>query len=1074
MSTKRHTVIGLLLLAFLATSARAQTLDDFMGDAAVSCPAPPHQVTATCSQASGSTTQTCTVPTGDGVNYGTNEPIMLLGSGTSLDYVFNGTTAQAGTSYVSNIIGDTLTLTAPSAAATTLTNVSVTLQPGHYYVPVDGSGNPVAFTTPWGSRTDICTPEGHWFWDKSISGQCVSLTSDSCAAGPTTSSANTTRASNVATLTIATASYRWNVGQPIQVTNCTDTTYDVTGAQVLSLSSNGLVFTYSDPGTNDSTGTTNCKIEGYGWNPPKYAGYGGSEPDTRCNTQLGEMARYVAIGFNSTGEDSDLYAVAGNKIGCTAGTGRWYPVFTGVSTPAASRYPGVNLWGQASQPVKIPVYTIIPSITGFSTARVQMDWADPHWLTWMDTNWNQPGRGSFTSANYPWMIATVFDDTDNMQQTHATGLWHTAPPGSGFSGADPALLTLYSAPQITTSNEALYTNAIWTTPLLYPDSAVYTKDLAATPPPSCPETAPCSLADTLRIEYGTIAALNAAWGTSYTTFGSTQTVYTNQTVSTPSSYPFNTNVTPRSVEVCLIPSAGTWIANCESGSANGVMVAGDCALGAVDCPAGTAGTAQFLAPPSCFNGGTANYYQNTGIVCTDPNGDIEQVTAVTGLGQTGTAAPSYPANTSCSGSQTTVTGLVTFTCVGPKITGTLTYSTGASAFTVGGSGTLSETLSVNYTTGGWHAGGKGLEDEDGTGASGVGITVTNGLNLVCPQTYATGISVTAYETEVAFQITGANYWAFALTSGTTSDPAPAFSVTQGATITGSDGIRWEMLGTPVSDASNGDFRVACPAYNPVNAKIASDLHGYDQQFFNAYYGGLGHVVRTNFPGLLNFGVNYGMLSYNAPTWKEGLIAANEFTDGAFVGSIAALQTPTLQAQAPLSKLTIDYITDHFHRPIITEPFMGSCNGDWQGYVHACGGTSFVQYPGLTARANGWYTIINNELTYTAPNGVRPFTGIAWWTDHNNDNGSTTGETSFALLDFMDNRLDGHENVTASVPCSPPLAALTCGGEVPGLPWLGVDEEHITQGIDAGFSLPYSGPPSGRPTAPSKRVFIWGQ
>lgn len=1075
---KKHTAFAfVLLLLGVCQTAIAQTLDLFNGDTAVSCPvsqnpnAPGYSVSgASCSQLG--TQVTCTLPAGQGANFSKLQAIKISNSGTAIDTTFNAVSAMWGEDTITNITGDTITLTSPATA--TVSAVTAVFADGHAYVPEDASGNVLTVAVPGqGNRRIVCTPQNHYFFALGVSNVCSSLVNGNCSFGAAiTSSVNTTRAANVATLTvnIASASVRFfNQGQSVSITNCANTAYNSTPTKIINLSGT-MVITYANVGPDDPAGTTGCKLQAFGWNPAKYTTFAGTQPDPRCNSELGEVARYVAMGFTlGTGEVSDGYAAdptasGACNVGASNGGTRWYPEFTQQTTPAASRYPGVNLWGCSTQPVKIPYYTVQPNIVGKNTTLVLLDWAEPEWTQWTNCNWNpSTGHNPIKLAETPGMFAIVFDDSDNMSQTRSAGAIPSV--GLGVPVPDPAIITLYSAPQISISNKALYTNGIWTTPLVFADPCNYSKDLATecglSAPTVCNSTQPCSLADFLRIKYTTVGALNAVWNTSYTTFGSARTQHLAEAHALTDTALTNSGVIKRSVQITITPSGGS-----------GLIVTGDCTFGMTDCPTGTAGQGTFLAPPPCFNGGSANFYLTTGIICTDPNGDIEQVTNTVGGGSTATAVPSWPLNTNCSGTQTTVSNNVTFTCRGPKITGTITYSTGAIALTAGGAGVLptGEVLKVNYSTGsGWDSGGTcsnciGVEDDDGLGGRG-GISFVNGVNPVCPQPYTTGIVVTAYQTEVSFVSGGANFWAMATSSGTTSDPAPAFTTNPTDLVTGSDGIHWEIIGPPTSDASNGvNFKNACGVYNLANATIFADLESWDEQFFDFYFKNL-HTV-TSLYHVLDFGVNFGLGSYNSPTWIGGLKAANQYTDGAFVGTQSYFAAPTI---APLSKLSIDYETNYFKHPIFIEPFLGSCAGDWQGQIKSCT-NSQTNFNGLVARANVWYNIISGMLAYQSPDGARPWNGAMWWPDHANDQGGG----SFALIDFNDNRIDGVENVTAVVPCDPPLSSLSCGGELSTVPWNGINEETCSHCIVPANALPYGAPPVAAPTPLLNRhhAIIW--
>ena len=56
--------------------------------------------------------------------------------------------------------------------------------------------------------------------------------------------------------------------------------------------------------------------------------------------------------------------------------------------------------------------------------------------------------------------------------------------------------------------------------VLYKDPTVYSKTAMASPPSNCSTATPCSLRTYLSNKYGTISALNSAWGSNYSTFDS--------------------------------------------------------------------------------------------------------------------------------------------------------------------------------------------------------------------------------------------------------------------------------------------------------------------------------------------------------------------------------------------------------------------------------------------------------------------------------------------------------------------------------------------------------------------------
>jgi hypothetical protein len=64
----------------------------------------------------------------------------------------------------------------------------------------------------------------------------------------------------------------------------------------------------------------------------------------------------------------------------------------------------------------------------------------------------------------------------------------------------------------------------------------------------------------------------------------------------------------------------------------------------------------------------------------------------------------------------------------------------------------------------------------------------------------------------------------------------------------------------------------------------------------------------------------------------------------------------------------------------------------------------------------------------AGNPVYQFTGIKFWAYNDTDGYSPTTNSNYGLVTPSDNAYDGHEDVNASVTCSSPINAYTCGGE----------------------------------------------
>ncbi len=220
--------------------------------------------------------------------------------------------------------------------------------------------------------------------------------------------------------------------------------------------------------------------------------------------------------------------------------------------------------------------------------------------------------------------------------------------------------------------------------------------------------------------YATVAALNSAWtgtagGLAYTTFGSTATSYTNQAVTcsgTSCSLAGNTNIEPASVQI-VASYSGT-------GGAQSYVIA-------ADSPAHntfevTANVSTTLKAATVVNQRAITLNSYTGVqpgmsLClNDASYECEKIGSL-----------SYTIHNNTSGGSVNgvnlATGLVnSHASSAPVIagasaaSGSVTYSTGAIAATLNAALGTGWTLTANYDTGGWGAGGTGFLDDNGTSA----------------------------------------------------------------------------------------------------------------------------------------------------------------------------------------------------------------------------------------------------------------------------------------------------------------------------------------------------------------------
>lgn len=195
------------------------------------------------------------------------------------------------------------------------------------------------------------------------------------------------------------------------------------------------------------------------------------------------VRRLRSWGFNSTAEYSSAYVVPVNQDGSFETTD---PMpWVGIVRPAY--YSLRDSGGYAPQPVKDLVNGMDAVYTNYRGDTLP-DVFDPDFATYAEAY--VAAHTSAAEASSPWLIGTASDDLDD--------LW-------GF-GPGPDLLAARTSSNIgwLTLCTDFQQLANTTLGLVYSDTAVYSK---------------YALANWLEAKYGSIQALNQAWGATYTTFG---------------------------------------------------------------------------------------------------------------------------------------------------------------------------------------------------------------------------------------------------------------------------------------------------------------------------------------------------------------------------------------------------------------------------------------------------------------------------------------------------------------------------------------------------------------------------
>lgn len=530
------------------------------------------------------------------------------------------------------------------------------------------------------------------------------------------------------------------LGSPVTATGIADATYNC-NYYITGLTGNVAQLTpatgCTPSGSPTQSGT--FKLNGYtGW-PARYSTLG--------QAAEGLWAEGKGTGFNTVGEDSSGDFLSGNNSNPWPGTP---PPDKGL---ALSPYGGTvlspqlygagNRGGFAAQAIHNFVGGVDHKFASiFNPPNEELDFPDPNFLAFSINNIGpSPGTGGSvgTGGNISYYasmsaVGVMCCDTDTYAIPYTGAFWwgiQNAPDGQGGAGGDDVgLLAAETDPHQVAANNSS-TNDGLPNPMFYPTDTVYVKTLSAVAPAGCwafsTMTAPSanpvgptqpicgSWLDWERNWYGTVATMNAAYGSNYTSFGSHETVvtqtsptgWTGNGTTTTFSTTLNTNVTPGSLHIYLQPG----------GTGPVYFASGDCPWFPTSaqskgnsCPTQSAGVGTIMNPPTTWLGSNASWNRTaTGYVFADTTNDcLWSATNVGSLASTWTA-------TGCSGTQ--INSAVTWQALGPEITqasSTITYATGALSITFNAAVPSGTIIYVSYTFNGFDTvNGTGLGDEDG-------------------------------------------------------------------------------------------------------------------------------------------------------------------------------------------------------------------------------------------------------------------------------------------------------------------------------------------------------------------------
>jgi hypothetical protein len=339
------------------------------------------------------------------------------------------------------------------------------------------------------------------------------------------------------------------------------------------------------------------------------------------------------------------------------------------------------------------------------------------------------------------------------------------------------------------------------------------------------------------------------------------------------------------------------------------------------------------------------------------------------------------------------------TCVGPAGSLPLTCATNAPADSVGtGDGaTLTFNTTLSHTPISWHSvsilvnGVRVAGDvENGnlfgpTVASG-SVNFTNGALTVtfsAGNAPASGAAITA--TYVA------NGWI----QGGTGLMDEDFRAAHRAWL----GNSWDLLNTGV--INNGTL-------SPMDATVRADLDAYFKKTGEWYFKMFHDAVKSQFPNAL---VDFGLGGWQSVPPAPIAQAAAEYSD--------FIELDETLGVLPQAQLTFMF-NNYGDRPYISNVFYAAN----QDSSFGSGGTIPVigSFPTQEAKGQAYFNQMSSELAFRNSAGINPHMGITFWS------WSDDGATNYGLVSLLDNAYDGHEDVSATVTCSPPIQQYTCGGE----------------------------------------------